>query len=89
MVASGALSTRQAPFVNPIVNGHLFEKMPHKKPLVRSVPLELIWTGYHWETMRESYFRKHNQIQQADQAHQLRLLYKQRLWEECGVEVKL
>lgn len=63
--------------------------MPSKKPYVRSVPLDLIWTGYHWETMREQYFRKHNRNQQAEEAYLLRTLYKQRLWEECGVEVTL
>lgn len=63
--------------------------MPSKKPYVRSVPLELIWTGYHWESMREQYFRKHNRHQKAEEAYLLRTLYKQRLWEECGVEVTL
>jgi hypothetical protein len=60
-----------------------------KRPVVRSVPLELIWTGYHWETMREHYFIKHRKFEKAQECLHLRQLYKQRLWEECGVEVNL
>lgn len=60
-----------------------------KRPLVRSVPLELIWTGYHWESMREQYFLKHGHHSKAQECLNLRSLYKARLWEECGVEVTL
>lgn len=60
-----------------------------KRPLVKSVPLELIWTGYHWETMREQYFRKHGNFEQAQKCYDLRTLYKHRLWNECGVDVTL
>jgi len=60
-----------------------------KRPVVRSVPLELIWTGYHWETVREHYFLKTGQYIKAQECLHLRALYKERLWNESGVEVSL
>lgn len=60
-----------------------------KRPLVKSVPLELLWTGYHWESVREHYFLKCRKFEKAQECLQLRQLYKQRLWVECGVEVQL
>lgn len=59
------------------------------RPLVRSVPLNLILTGYHWETMREHYFLKSGQYIKAQECLNLRALYKERLWEECGITVTL
>jgi hypothetical protein len=60
-----------------------------KRPLVRSVPMELILTGFHWETVREEYFLKYGQFAKAQDCKHLRALYKQRLWQECGIEVTL
>lgn len=60
-----------------------------RRNLVKSVPLELILTGYHWETVREHYFLQHKQFSKAQECLHLRQLYKERLWTECGVEVQL
>ena len=51
--------------------------------------MELILTGFHWETVREEYFLKYGQFTKAQDCKHLRALYKQRLWEECGIEVTL
>ena len=59
------------------------------RPLVRSVPLDLILTGYHWETMREHYFLKSGQFIKAQECLKLRVLYKERLWDECGIDVTI
>lgn len=62
--------------------------MINKSP-VRSVPGELLYKGYCWETTREAYYNRHNNWQKAFGCRELRKLYAHRLWEECGVEVNL
>lgn len=59
------------------------------KPVAKSVPSELIFTGYTWETMREVYFARLNHWQKATEVRELRKAYAQRLWEECGISVNL
>jgi hypothetical protein len=59
------------------------------RPSVKSVPSELLYTGYHWETTRENYFAQLGNWEKANVARELRKLYADRLWHECGVTVDL
>jgi len=59
------------------------------RPPAKSVPSELIFTGYTWETMREHYFVRLNHWQKASETRELRKLYAARLWDECGITVDL
>jgi hypothetical protein len=56
---------------------------------VKSVPSELIFTGYTWETTREHYFMRHANWAKASEVRELRKLYAARLWDECGITVDL
>lgn len=56
---------------------------------VKSVPSELIFTGYSWETTRELYFMRHCNWAKASEVRELRKMYAARLWDECGVSVDL
>ena len=56
---------------------------------VKSVPSELIFTGYTWETVREAYFARLNHWQKAFEIRELRKAYADRLWDECGITVNL
>lgn len=52
-----------------------------------SVPEELLFKGYAWETMREHYFKRLNRLDDALEANYLRAIYSRRLWEECQIQV--
>lgn len=56
---------------------------------VKSVPSELIFIGYTWETTREYYFQRHANWSKASEIRELRKLYAARLWTECGITVDL
>jgi len=56
---------------------------------VKSVPLDLLMTGYHWESLREQYFIKHNMAKEALEALKLRQLFAKRIWEECGISIQI
>lgn len=56
---------------------------------VKSVPSELIFIGYSWETTREHYFQRHANWSKASEIRELRNLYAARLWNECGITVDL
>lgn len=62
--------------------------MNHRN-LVKSVPSELMFTGYTWETKREYYFLRHANWEKASEVRELRKLYAARLWNECGISVDL
>lgn len=53
----------------------------------RSVPEELLFKGYAWETLRERYFKRLNRLDDALEANYLRHIYSRRLWEECQVQI--
>jgi hypothetical protein len=56
---------------------------------VKSVPSELIFVGYTWETVREHYFARLTNWAKASEIRELRKLYAARLWTECGITVDL
>jgi len=58
-----------------------------KKPLVRSVPGELLFTGYHWETVRQEYFARLKNYAKVEEIRAIRKLYSDRIFEECKVTV--
>ena len=53
----------------------------------RSVPEELLFKGYAWETLRERYFKRLNRNDDALEANYLRHIYSRRLWEECSIQI--
>lgn len=55
----------------------------------KSVPSELIFTGYTWETVREHYFARLANWTKASEIRELRRAYAARLWDECGITVDL
>jgi hypothetical protein len=61
-------------------------RRPRNNP-TGSVPEELLFKGYTWETMRERYFKNLGRFDEAHEAHQLRHLYSKRLWKECGISI--
>ena len=52
-----------------------------------SVPEELLFKGYTWETMRQNYYTNLGRLEEAHEAHFLRTIYSRRLWNECGIRV--
>jgi len=56
---------------------------------VKSVPLDLLMVGYHWESVRERYFIKHNMGAEALEALKLRQIYARRIWDECGIHISV
>lgn len=54
---------------------------------VKSVPSDLLFVGYHWESVRERYFIKHNMGAEALEALKLRQIYARRIWDECGIHI--
>jgi hypothetical protein len=56
---------------------------------VKSVPSDLIFTGFTWETMREAYFARLSNWAKASEIREIRKLYAARLWTECGITVDL
>jgi hypothetical protein len=54
-----------------------------------SVPEELLFAGFKWETLREQYFQNLNRAEEALECRQLRAIYSKRLWTECGISVDL
>lgn len=61
-------------------------RRPRNNP-TGSVPEELLFKGYTWETIRERYFKAAGLWDDAYVAHQLRILYSKRLWAECGISI--
>jgi hypothetical protein len=55
----------------------------------KSVPEELLFTAFRWETVREQYFTNIRRLDDATEARYLRTIYSKRLWEECGISVEL
>jgi len=53
----------------------------------KSVPTELLFIAYHWESLRELYFSRNNEIKDADEARKLREVYARRIWDDCGISV--
>jgi hypothetical protein len=56
---------------------------------VKSVPSDLIYVGYLWETIREHYFARLTNWQKASEIRELRKLYAARLRSECDLTVDL
>ena len=56
---------------------------------VKSVPGELVFVGYRWETLREHYFIRLANWEKASEVRELRKLYAARVWQECGISVDL
>lgn len=56
---------------------------------VKSVPSDLIYVGYFWETIREHYFARLTNWQKASEIRELRKLYAARLRSECNLTVDL
>ena len=54
-----------------------------------SVPEELLFSAFKWETLREQYFQSYNRAEEAMECRQLRAVYSKRLWTECGISVDL
>lgn len=54
-----------------------------------SVPEELLFSAFKWETLREQYFQNYNRAEEAMECRQLRAVYSKRLWTECGISVDL
>ena len=54
-----------------------------------SVPEELLFAAFKWETLREQYFQKLNRAEEAMECRQFRAIYSRRLWSECGISVDL
>ena len=54
-----------------------------------SVPEELLFSAFKWETLREQYFQNYNRAEEAMECRQLRAIYSKRLWTECGISVDL
>lgn len=54
-----------------------------------SVPEELLFSAFKWETIRERYFQALNRADEAMECRQLRATYSKRLWTECGISVDL
>jgi hypothetical protein len=53
----------------------------------KAVPTELLFIAYHWESLRELYFSRNNEIKDADEARKLREVYARRIWDDCGISV--
>jgi hypothetical protein len=51
-------------------------------------PENLLFTGYHWETLRELYFLRQENWSKAAEIRSIRRKYKERLW-DLGVDVDL
>lgn len=60
-----------------------------KKPLVRSVPSDLLFIGFHWETVRQEYFRRLRNFAKVEEIQYIRKLYSDRIFEECKVSVEI
>ena len=56
---------------------------------VKSVPGDLIYIGYTWETLREHYFVRLTNWEQASEVREIRKLYAARLQAECSMTVNL
>ena len=59
------------------------------RPAVQSVPSDLIYVGYLWETIREHHFARLTNWQRASEIRELRKLYAARLRSECDLTVDL
>lgn len=55
----------------------------------KSVPEELLFTAFRWETVREQYFTSLRRLDDATECRYLRTIYSKRLWDECGISVEL
>lgn len=60
-----------------------------KRSPVTSLPSELLYIGYCWETARELYFSRLGNWSKASDVRELRKIYAHRLWNECGLTIDL
>jgi ribosomal protein S10 len=60
--------------------------MPRNKQTIETVPTELLYSGWQWETLRMNYYKRLGRMEQAHECANLRELYRRRLNGE-GVEV--
>ena len=59
------------------------------RPAVQSVPSDLIYVGYLWETLREHHFARLTNWEKASEIRELRKLYAARLRSEYDLTVDL
>ena len=60
--------------------------MPRNKQTTETVPTELLYSGWRWETLRMNYYKRLGRMDQAHECANLRELYRRRMNGE-GVEV--
>jgi hypothetical protein len=60
--------------------------MPRNKQTTETVPTELLYSGWQWETLRMNYYKRLGRMDEAHECANLRELYRRRLHGE-GVEV--
>lgn len=54
-----------------------------------TVPEELLFSAFNWETLREQFFLKLNRADEAVKCRELRSIYSRRIWNECKISVDL
>ena len=54
-----------------------------------SVPEDLLFSAFRWETVREQYLLSNRRMEEAGESHLLRIIYSKRLWSELGISVDL
>ena len=59
------------------------------RPAVQSVPGDLIYVGYLWETLREHHFARLTNWEKASEIREIRKLYAARLQAEYSMTVDL
>ena len=59
------------------------------RPAVQSVPGDLIYVGYLWETLREHHFARLTNWEKASEVREIRKLYAARLQAEYSMTVDL
>jgi len=54
-----------------------------------SVPEDLLFSAFRWETVREQYLLNNRRMEEASESRTLRVIYSKRLWDELGISVDL
>ena len=54
-----------------------------------SVPEDLLFSAFRWETLREQYLLGNRRMEEAGESYALRVIYSKRLWDELEISVDL